>query len=41
MVGEEGFEPPVSPPEGDALPLGDSPKRDFTFERCYFNTYRL
>lgn len=25
MVGEEGFEPPVVPPEGTALPLGYSP----------------
>lgn len=25
MAGDEGFEPPVPPPEGGALPLGQSP----------------
>ena len=25
LAGEEGFEPPMLPPEGSALPLGDSP----------------
>ena len=28
MAGDEGFEPPMSEPESDALPLGQSPLQD-------------
>ena|GEM_PF-5678558 len=27
LAGDEGFEPPISEPESDALPLGQSPLR--------------